>query len=199
MNHSTRRTIVGGLALTAALAIPAPSRAQPASPGPTVLTLRGFGLNTTGVGTGRSGDLEIRIARWSTNEERDRLRDAIKGGGVTALTGALSAAAQVGEVRTRGGSLGLKFAREFPLPDGGRRVVLATDRLTAPKDGTNPGAEVHDFLAVEVRLDKAGKGEGRTSGPAGLRVAKDGATLEIDSYGASPVWIDKIHVVEAKP
>ena len=199
MNHSTSRTILG-LALTAAVAIPAPSRAQPASPAPTVLTLRGFGLNTTGVGTGRSGDLEIRIARWSTDGERDRLRDAIKGGGVAALTGALTATAQVGEVGARGGTLGLKFAREFPLPDGGRRVVLATDRLTKPKDGTNPGAEVHDFLVVEIRLDKAGKGEGRTSGPAGLRVGKDGATLELDSYGASPVWIDKIQVVgEAKP
>ena len=200
MNDATSRTILGGLALSAALAMPAPSRAQAASPAPTVLTLRGFGLNTTGVGTGRSGDLEIRIERWSTDPERDTLRDAVKSGGATALSGALASATRVGEVRTqRGGSLGLKYARAFTLPDGGRRIVLATDRLTAPKDGTNPNAERHEFLAVEIRLDKAGKGEGRTSGPAGLRFSKDGQTLELDSYGASPVWIEKIQVVEAKP
>ena len=195
MNDSSRRTTLAALAIAAAFsALPPASRAQ--SPGPALLTLRGFGLNTTGVGSGRSGDLEIRIERWSSDAERDALKAAFAKDGGAGLARAVPAAARVGSVRTqRGGLLDLKYAREIALPDGGRRVVLATDRLSAPKDGTNPNAEVHDFLAVEIRLDKAGKGQGRTSGPGGLRMSKDGQTLELDSYGASPVWIEKLQVV----
>src|SRR5687767_65130 len=98
--------------------------------GKTLLTLQGYGLNFTGVGRGRSGDLEIGIERWSSDSERDRLRAALAEGGVPALTRALPAAPRVGYVRAQGGNtLALKYAREFPLADGARRVLLVTDRL----------------------------------------------------------------------
>src|SRR5688572_8911294 len=89
----------------------------------TLLTLQGYGLNFAGVGRGRSGDLEIGIERWSSDSERDRLRAALADGGVLALTRALPAAPRVGYVRAHGGNtLALKYAREFPLADGARRV-----------------------------------------------------------------------------
>src|SRR5262245_46923318 len=172
----------------------------PQEAGKPVLKLRGFALNLTGVGTGRSGELEIWIERWSGDDERERLRKALDDKGVAGLATALTAVSpRVGYVRTqRGGTLDLKFAREVPLADGGRRVLLATDRLAAPKDGTNPRADVYDFLAVEVRLDKDGKGEGRTAGPERLRYNKEAGTLELDRYGVEPVWVKELRVVPAK-
>src|SRR5262245_3009512 len=187
-----------GLTLAAALALPPSSSAQEG--GKTVLSLRGFGLNFTGVGKGRSGDLEIGIERWSSDAERDRLKKALADGGVAGLTGALPGVTpRVGYVRGQaGGSVDLKFAREVALPDGGRRIVLATDRITAPKDGANPRADTHEFLAVEIRLDKSGKGEGRTAGPDRLRYNKEADTLEIDRYGSEPVWIKELRVAVPK-
>lgn len=188
------RVLVAG----ALLSSPAASWAQ--EPGKALLTLQGYGLNFTGVGRGRSGDLEIGIERWSSDQEHDRLRAALAEGGVPALTRALPAAPRVGYVRAQGGhTLAVKYAREFPLPDGARRVLLVTDRLDVPADGTNPRADVHDFLVAEIRLDKDGKGQGRTAGPEQLHYSKEAGTLDVDRKGAMPVWIEKLRVVAPKP
>ena len=77
-----RRRLIGA-ALTLALAWPAARRAQEAAEA--VLRLRGFGLNLTGIGHGRSEDFEIAVERWSTDAERDHLRQALADGGIAAL------------------------------------------------------------------------------------------------------------------
>jgi hypothetical protein len=164
--------------------------------GAVLLRLRGLALNLTGVGQGRSGDVEIAIERWSTDGEVALLRKAFREGSVGSLAGVLRALSpRAGYVRTQyGGASDLQYARELPVTDGGRRIVLATGRAGAPADGSNPRADVHEFLVVEVRLDKDGKGEGRTAGAERLRYNKETAALELDRYGTEPVWIRNLHV-----
>jgi len=197
----TKRRLVA-LAMAAALVLPA-AAARAQQGGKNILTLRGFGLNFTGVGKrGRSGDLEIGIERWSSETERDGLQKALADGGVAALTKALPALTpRAGYVRgtgSGGGSVDLRYAREVVLADGARRVILATDRIEKPADGSNPNADTYDYLIVEVRLDKTGKGEGRTAGPQRLRYDKASSTLEIVSYASEPVWIKDLKVVAPK-
>ena len=117
------------------------------------------------MGQGRSEDFEIAVQRWSRDEEHDHLRKALSDGGVAALSRAIGdLTSRVGVVRTpREGTLGLKYAREAVTPDGRRRLLLVTDRLSAP--ATKPRADTHDFLVVEVVLDEDGKGQGRTAAP----------------------------------
>jgi hypothetical protein len=191
----TARIATGACAALAAAALTA-AAAESTRP---VLALRGYALNLTGVGQGRSGDLQVAIDRWSSDADRDRLRRATADGGIAGLSRAIAElSTRVGTVTTeRGGTLNLKFAHRSALPDGGTRVVLVTDPLGAPADGTNPRADTYDFLAVEVRLDKAGKGEGRTAGPQRLRYNSDTGTLELDRYRAEPVWIKDVRVVDA--
>ena len=186
------RKVIGALGI--ALLLGGAASAQP--PG-LPLKLRGFALNFTGVGAGRSGDLEITVDRWSSDAEREKLQSAMASGGVSALTSAVTAITpRVGVITTaRGGSLDLKFAREIAGTDGARRLVLATDKVTAPKDA--PKADTYDFLVIEVRLDKAGKGEARTAGPARLRYNKELGALELDRYGVEPVWVKDLKVVPA--
>jgi hypothetical protein len=186
------RRVIGAVGVALLLGAAAAAQ-QPGVP----LKLRGFALNFTGVGAGRSGDLEISIDRWSSDAEREKLRGAMAAGGVTALTSAVAAVApRVGVITTqRGGSLDLKFAREIGGTDGTRRIVLATDRVTAPKDA--PKADTYDFLVIEVRLDKSGKGEARTAGPARLTYNKEAGALELDRYGVEPVWVKDLKVVPA--
>jgi len=161
-----------------------------------LLKLRGFALNLTGVGVGRSGDVEIGIERWSSDEERDRLKGALAQSGAAGLSEVLLAVApRVGYVAARRGRTSeLKYARQTVLPDGGRRIVLATEGADIPADGSNPRADTHDFLVVEVRLDKDGKGEGRSAGAERLRYNAKTAALELDRYGTEPVWIRNLAV-----
>jgi hypothetical protein len=168
--------------------------------GPTVLKLRGLALNLTGVGTGRSGELEIGVERWSGDDERERLRKALADGGVAGLTRALSAPGpRAGYVRTeRGGTLDLKFAEELSAAEGERRIVLVTDRVGAPADGSRPDADTYDFLVVEVLLDKGGRGEARTAGPERLLYHKETQTPELKEYGVMPVWVKDLQVISPK-
>ena len=124
------------------------------------------------------------------------LRKALSDGGVAALSRAITdLTSRVGFVRTpREGTLGLKYAREAVTPDGLRRVLLLTERLSAP--ATNPHADTHDFLVVELVLDKDGKGQGRTAGPESLRYDARAGALELDRYVPEPVRIENLRVVE---
>ena len=174
--------------------ISAAASAQERTP---LLKLRGFALNFTGVGAGRSGDLEIGIERWSSDAERDQLRKLIAEGGVKALApGVAALTPRAGYITTqRGGKLDLKFARELPGTDGGRRIVLATDPVKET-GGSKPGS--YAFLVVEIRLDKSGKGEARTAGPERLSYNQQAGALELDRYGVEPVWVKDLKVVTDK-
>jgi hypothetical protein len=187
--------LVGSVVAATALLVATASAQQGGGP---VLKLAGFALNITGVGGGRSGDLEVAVERWSKDDERAKLKAAFVDGGAAGLQKALAAVApRAGYVKTqRGGSLDLSYAHEVPGDDGGRRIILATGRLTAPS--ANPGADTYEFLVVEVRLGKDGKGEGRTATPQRLRYNKEKDALELDRYGVEPVWIKDLRVVSAK-
>jgi hypothetical protein len=199
MRHATLAAFVAAATLAA---VPAMSQAPPADPAvPTVMKLQGFGQNFTGIGRGKSGDLEIGIESWSSAEERARLRKALADGGGSALIKALPAAPRVGYVRplkSGGASVDLKFAAVGDLPDGGRRVLLATGPVTAPADGSKPRADTYEALVIEIHLEKDGTGEGRTGAPERLKLGKQGEVLELEAYGSAPVWISPLKIVSEK-
>lgn len=186
------RTLVYAAAVLATAATAATARAEPpAAP----LKVRGYALNLTGVGAGRSGALEIAVDRWSSAADGEALRRAMAGEGAAGLSQVLSTLPVVGTVTTaRGGSLGLRFARELPA-ESGRRIVLATDRLDPPADGSRPQADTHDFLVVEVRLDASGKGEARTAAPSRLRYDAKAGGVTLASAGVEPVWVKDLTVI----
>ena len=79
-------------------------------------------------GTGQQ-IVEITIDRWSPNAERERLVSALQTKGSDELLKQLQKNRPVGRIRTPD-SLGydLRYAQQTPLPEGGRMVVIATDR-----------------------------------------------------------------------
>src|SRR5919198_3198555 len=77
-----------------------------------------------------TGTVDIVIERWSTDQERDQLRAALQEGGPDALLRGLQKIKDpAGYIRTPG-SVGypLRFARQIAMSDGGRRIIIATDR-----------------------------------------------------------------------
>jgi hypothetical protein len=177
-------------------------RAQGAkTPGDTkpVLRLRALAvdLNRPGVATDRT--LDIVIERWSTDAERDALLNTLETKGKDALLSAVQKIKPpVGYVRTST-SLGwdLQYARERVMPDGGRRVIVASDRPIGFWEArSQPRSIEYAFLAAEVRLDKDGRGEGKLFPAAQITYDKATRTIDVENYEISPVQLMNVQVVE---
>jgi hypothetical protein len=85
----------------------------------------------------------------------------------------------------------IKYAYRIPQPDGGERIVLATDRrigawsnLWKPvQTGSGPD---YPFSIIELRMNSKGEGEGK--GVIGGQIAVDTAkTIALGDYPALPV------------
>jgi hypothetical protein len=163
------------------------------------LHLRAFAvdLNRPGVATDRT--LDIVIEHWSTDAQRDALRDTLVTKGSDALLSAIQKIRpRVGYVRTST-SLGwdLQFARERLLPDGGRRVIVASDRPIGFWEALNqPRSIQYEFLAAEIRLDKDGRGEGKLFPAADVTYDKAKRTIEVENYETYPIRLMSVQVVE---
>ena len=117
------------------------------------------------VGNAVAGRLEIVIERWSSERERDELIATLKEKGSDALLSKLQKLPRVGYIRDANrGTLGwdLHFARERKLDDGGRQIVLATDRPISAWEAFNrPRSADYDFTLADIRFDGDGKGVGK--------------------------------------
>jgi hypothetical protein len=110
------------------------------------------------------------------------------------LSAAIKAAPTLGYIWTDGVTgYSIKYAWHAPATDESERIVLVTDRRLnshapdwAPASGTAGDA---DFTVIEMRLDRRGVGEGKTS--LTTRVAIDTAanTLALDGYAAAPALL----------
>ena len=191
------RTAVS-LALGAALVVPLAASTAAATE-PEALRLRAFAvdLNTSA----RTNTLDIVVERWSTPEETSKLKDVFLERGDDKLLSALQKTKpRCGFVRTST-SLGwdLYFARETPLPNGGRKIVLATDRPVSMWEARNQGRSMdYQFSLTEIRLGPDGKGEGKAIPYAKLTFNRETNTLEIENYQREPVRLNEVTVVESK-
>jgi hypothetical protein len=165
------------------------------------LRLQAFAVNMSGTGGAQTGTIDITIERWSTDEERDKLRGLLIEKGSDALLKALQA------IKPRAGyiksstSLGwdIQYAREGAREDGSRRVILATDRPLSYWELSNrPRSVDYEFTLAEIRLSKDGKGEGKLAQAAKISWNQETRTIEIENYGTEPVRLSAVHVVGAK-
>ncbi len=167
-----------------------------------VLRLRAFAVNMSGTGGPATGaTLEIVIERWSTDAEREKLRGLLIEKGSDALLRALQG------IKPRAGyirgstSLGwdVQYAREQPSADGGRRVILATNRPMSYWELSNrPRSVEYEFTLAEIRLSKDAKGEGKLAPAAKISWDADTRTIEIENYGMEPVRLAQVQVEGAK-
>src|SRR6478735_264496 len=89
-----------------------------------------FAVNASNItAQAQTSPVDITVNRWSTDEDRQRLLDILKSKGQDALLSALQKMPVVGYINTPGSlRYDLHFARQVPQPEGGRRIVLGTDR-----------------------------------------------------------------------
>jgi hypothetical protein len=152
------------------------------------------------LGTGKANVIDITINRWSTDEEREMLLTTLQEFGQEKLLAALEKIRPpVGFMRAPT-SIGydLYYARNHPEPDGGRRVVLATNRRVSFREVTNDTRSMqYQFTLIELHLDRNGKGEGKLVPAAKVSWDTKAKKIEIENYNALPV--DLLNVTAKKP
>jgi len=124
---------------------------------------------------------------------------------IAALTTALGKAPVLGYIWTSEVTgYSIKYAYRTALPDGGERIILATDRrlgrhTTAwqPGAATPSGAEGsaetdYEFTLIEMRLDPKGTGEGKASLTTKVIIDNGAKTVALDNYAATPAILRNV-------
>jgi hypothetical protein len=142
--------------------------------------------------TATSTPVEITIERWTSDAERDRLMTVLKEKGPDELLKVLQKEPKVGSIRTRESlAYDLHYARQLPGQDGGRRIVLGTDRPIGFLEAQAGGQTLdYRFTLIELRIGPDGKGEGKLSIAA--RPEFNDHVLVIEDYAAEPVMLQDV-------
>ena len=148
--------------------------------------------NMSGVGRqGVIGPVDITLERYSTEDERNRFLAVLTERGPDALLEAFRKAPSIGRLGAPG-RIGyeIRYAAELPGEDGGRSIVIATDRRMSFLEAANrPRTVDYPFTVVQMNLDKAGKGEGRASIYAKIEVDKEHNAIVLEDFGIQPVTL----------
>ncbi len=158
-------------------------------------------FSATTANLGRDSDIPIQIdlLRFTSDEDREALAATVSEKGIEALQAQLASKPSLGFLWTDS-SVGylVRYAARSPLPGGGERIVIATDRLLGsyglqPWQPAPPAdATAYPFTVLELHLDTKGKGEGTFSLAA--RVAVDAATrtLALEQFQTAPRLIKNV-------
>ena len=176
--------VVGALLATAA-----------AAPAQTETRYETYTATAANLSAGSGQALRINVFRWSTDDERQKALSALREKG---LPGALASAPSAGYLWTSE-TLGytLRYAYKQALPAGGERVILLTDRRLGswsrvPWKAAAADAGDDAFTLIELRLNRAGIGEGKMS--LATKVAADQAagTIALDHYDTAPILLKNV-------
>jgi hypothetical protein len=191
-----------GATAIAALVLALPASAQ--TPGDQV-EITAFAVNMSNIATGSNAVVDIKINQWSTEAERERLITTMLEKGSDALLRELQKAPVKGRFRIPAArppdphhlalGLDLHYAAQMPLPEGGRRIVIATDRYIGFQEARNqPRTIDYPFTLIEIRVDKEGKGQGKMAVATKISFDKKKKVIELENYSSEPVRLNEVKV-----
>lgn len=170
------------------------TQAQTLSSDPEDITATLISNNELGSGM---GTVQIRINRWSTEEDHQKLMTVLKESGPEALLKALQKMPTVGSIRSPM-SIGydLHYARQTPVGEG-RRIVIATDR---PIEMVEVAAQLrtldYPFTFMQMQLDSQGHGTGTMSYMTKITAMDDFVTME--DFASAPIRLTNITAKKRK-
>ena len=134
----------------------------------------------------------MRVTRWSTEAERGTVTRAMLKGGPDALLEVLRDQRSVGTIRTPDTlAYDLRYAHQEPGEEGGRKIMLATDRPISFWEAVNrPRISDYPFTVIQMNIDKNGEGTGTLS--LFTKIQARGNTIELENFATSPVMLTKI-------
>ena len=143
---------------------------------------------------GGTATVEIVVNRWSTDADRDKLLSVLMDKGPEKLLDVLQDMPKVGYFRNVQ-SIGydLHYARHSTLPEGGERVVVATDRPIAFWEAANQTRSMdYPFTVIELHLNKDGEGEGKMSVATKIIADKENKIVTLENYAQTPVLLQGV-------
>jgi hypothetical protein len=151
----------------------------------------------------KTATVDISIDRWSTDAEREQLlsilveeKDQYRAN--QALLKAIQKLPKVGYLRTpQTLAWDLRYARQSQMEDGGRQIVVATDRPVGFREARNqPRTMDYPFTVVEMRLNKEDKGEGKMLAGTKIYIEPKTKNLVLENYAQQPVRLNEIHKIK---
>jgi hypothetical protein len=193
------------IVMSVALALLSAPRTTSAQTNGEKLEISAFAVNMSNIATGANAMVQITVNGWSTAEERELLITTVLEKGSDALLRALQKAPVKGRFRIPTArppdphhlSLGLdiRYAWQAPLPEGGRRIVLATDRYIGFQEARNqPRSTDYPITIMEIRVDKDGKGVGKMAVATKISFDKKKNQIELENYATEPVRLNNVEI-----
>jgi len=133
-----------------------------------------------------------------TQEERDAFFVTLKEKGAEALLQQLRRAKRVGSLRTAQ-TVGwdIRLALEEPGKDGGRRVMLLTDRPIGFSEATNRPITIdYPFTVIDMQIPPKGFGQGTLAIAA--KIIPAGKTVIVENFDTQPVQLNRIETRKLK-
>ena len=151
---------------------------------------------TTANVNGAGEPITIELLKWSTDADRDRLASVLAWYGEKEVAGALPTVGYLWTSASAGYSI--RYAYRIPSADGGQRIILLTDRKLGawspeawkPKAAATP--DPSSFSVIELRVNRAGQGEGKTSLTTKVTFEAGIKSIALENYAAQPVILKSV-------
>lgn len=152
--------------------------------------------NISNVGGAGITPLTIRINRWTSDADDERLLGILRDKGQSAFLDALLDGKAVGSIST---PTSLKYdffyARQSTGPEGARRIMLISDRpMTVNERASAAQSREYPFTVIDLQIPKEGKGEGTLAQLVQLRLL--GNILGIENLATGPMRLTDIKRVK---
>ena len=170
------------------------------------LRLSAFAVNMSTVqGARNSAVLDIRVTRWSTPEEREKLIATAVEKSQDDLLRALQKMPDHGRISIPGWTgpdphnarLGweLHYAFATKGEDGGLRIGIATDRYIGMWEAREqPRTIDYPFTLIDMRFDGSGKGVGKMAVATKIQFDKKKNQMVLENYASEPVRLNEIKI-----
>jgi hypothetical protein len=183
---------LGPLALAAAVSLAVPASTAQAQSNLEPEEFTAFAINM-GIRTGgTTASIIITVNRWSSEAEKNELFSVLRKDGQEALLRALQDAKRLGSLRTpETVGYDLRLAFQEPGKDGGRRVLIITDRPVGFGEASaRPQSLDYPFTVIDMQLKPDGTGSGTMSVAA--KIIPAGKTVLVENYDTQPVRLNRI-------
>ncbi len=169
------------------------------------LRMSAWAVNMSNIATGANAMIDIRVNRWSTAEEREQLIATFFQKGQDGLLKALQKAPVKGRINIPGWTgpdphqyrLGwdLRYASQTVDGDGGRRIIIATDRYIGFWEAREqPRTIDYPFTFIEIHLNADGRGEGKLAAAMRLTFNRKKNAIEMENYSSEPIRLQRVRV-----
>lgn len=193
--NSVCLTAILGLVL---IALPATAKDKT----PIIESYKANAIVQTGGGAGSMA--EINIYRWSSDEERGEIVEAIKKATANPRTNsreiakALRGHAKAGYAFMAGNQgYPLRYAKSFDMGNGKRQIILATDRPVSFGE-VYQQTQLGDFdvTLIVLNLDESGKGTGVLSLGTEVKWNDKEGKIELTNVSSQPVKLGDVRPVK---